>query len=125
MKKPPADFPAGAARRPDASSSVSAIGAGFGARSRQCLVAAVEVGRSPTGSFELKARGGELLDQRVLTALRALRQRLVAHLLKEILLKAAARAFVSVDRHGVRIRINEENRPEIIRKTSEDWRDEE
>lgn len=125
MKKPPADFLAGAARRPDECSSASALGAGFCVRSRQCLVTAVEVGRSPTGPLELEARGGELLDQRVLTALRALRQRLVAHFLKEILLKAAARAFVSVDRHGVRIRINEENSPEIIRKTSKDWRDEE
>ena len=88
-------------------------------------MAAVEVGRSPAGALEFKTRGGQLLDERVFAALRALRQRLVAHLLKEILLKAAARAFVSVDRHGVRIRINEENSPEIIRKTSEDWRDEE
>ena len=73
---------------------------GFDTRSGQSFVSAVEVGGGPAGAFQFETRGGKFLDQCILAALRALRQRLVTHLLKEVFFKAAIGASVSVDRHG-------------------------
>ena len=72
-------------------------------RGRKGFVPAVEVCGGPARAPELEAGGGELLHQRILAALRALRQRLVTHLLKKILFKAAVRASISVDRHGMKV----------------------
>ncbi len=63
------------------------------------LRAFIEVGRSPAAALELEARGGELLAEGLLAALGALGERLVAHLLEILLLKAAGGALISVDRH--------------------------
>lgn len=71
--------------------------------SRKGLVSAVEVCGGPASAPEFKARSGEFLHQCILAALGALRQRLVAHLLKKVLFKAAVSASISVDRHGMKV----------------------
>src|SRR6185369_12811563 len=61
--------------------------------------AALEIGRVPAASLQLEAGGAEELGKRGLAALRARRERRVAHLPQEFLLVAAAVATILVDRH--------------------------
>src|SRR6185369_6641225 len=61
--------------------------------------AALEIGRVPAASLQLESGGAEHLGERGLCALRARRERRVAHLPQEFLLVAAALATILVDRH--------------------------
>ena len=67
-------------------------------------MAAGKVRSGPTRTLQFEAGGGEFLSQSIFTALGALREGLVAQFLKEIFFEAAVRAFISVDRHGIRNR---------------------
>src|SRR5690349_19045195 len=61
--------------------------------------AVLEIGRVPAAALQLETGGAEQLRKRGLPALRARRERRVAHLLQEFLLVAAAPATILVDRH--------------------------
>src|SRR5438128_10961025 len=64
---------------------------------------ALEIGRVPTRTLQLKARRAQLLAVVGLAARRANRERRVRHLLQVLVLVAADRAAVFVDRQGVRL----------------------
>ena len=63
------------------------------------FVACLEIGLVPTLPFQAELRRGQLFLQRRITAVRAMDQRVVAHLLQDIEAVLATFAYVTVDRH--------------------------
>lgn len=59
-----------------------------------------EIGHIPSRPFELEPRSSHLLAKRVLTAFRALGERVIAHFLQHIFRETACFATIGIDRHG-------------------------